>query len=241
MDGPYYNCQTRRTFKKQEPQDNLMQPNKLKANGIFLDLDGTLVDSTAAYIEAAKIGFRALGQEVPSAQIIMEIPRRIEQRQNINDLTGGCAEQFMPIYIKAFHSATERHAKLLPNVPSVLECLAERAKLALITMRHVPNQVIQKELDYLGISQYFTLVMTALDTSKPKPSPEALIRCVDTLDLKMCDCIIAGDSVNDMRAGKAAGSCTVAVLSGLYGREELAKEQPDLMLPDVTTLPEYIE
>jgi len=218
-----------------------MQPNKFKANGIFLDLDGTLVDSTAAYIEAAKISFQAIGKKVPPVQIIMEIPRRIEQRQSINDLTDGCAEQFMPLYIKAFHSATERHAKLLPNVTLTLECLAKKAKLALITMRHVPNQVIQKELDYLGISQYFNLVVTALDTSKPKPSPEALIRCVETLDLKMCDCIIAGDSVSDMRAGKAAGSRTVALLSGLYGSEELAKEQPDLMLPDITALPKHIE
>jgi HAD superfamily hydrolase (TIGR01509 family) len=212
-----------------------------KAKGIFLDLDGTLVDSTAAYIEAAKISFQALGRQMPPAEVMLEIPRRIEQRQSINDLTGGCAEQFLPIYLKAYYSTTERHAKLLPNAAFALESLAGKAKLALITMRHVPNQVIQKELDYLGISQHFSLVLTALDTSKPKPSPEALIRCVEKLDLKMCDCLIAGDSVNDMRAGKAAGSRTVAVLSGLYGRDELAQEQPDLMLPDVTVLPKYVE
>jgi HAD superfamily hydrolase (TIGR01509 family) len=231
----------RGTFKKQELQNNPMQPNKLKANGIFLDLDGTLVDSKAAYIEAAKISFHTLGKDAPSAQIMLEIPRRIEQRQSINDLIGDGAEQFMPIYLKAFYAATERHTKLLPNVALTLEGLAEKAKLTLITMRHVPNQVIQKELEYLGISQYFHLIVTALGTSKPKPSPEALIWCVKTLDLKMCECVIVGDSVNDMRAGKAAGSCTVAVLSGIYAREELAKEQPDLMLSDITLLPEYIE
>ena len=91
-------------------------------------------------------------------------------------------------------------------------------------MRHAPNQVIQKELDYLGISQYFTHVVTALDTSKPKPSPEALIQCVEALDVEMCDCIIAGDSVNDVRAGKAAGARTVAVLSGLYDMKNLPKK-----------------
>ena len=101
-------------------------------------------------------------------------------------------------------------------------------------MRHCPNQVIQKELDYFGIAKYFTHIVTAMDTSKPKPSPEALIQCVKALDLEMCDCIIVGDSVNDVRAGKAAGARTVAVLSGLFQREELTKECPDLILPDVT-------
>ncbi|MDR1993396.1 MAG: HAD family hydrolase [Nitrososphaerota archaeon] len=218
-----------------------MHPNKLTAKGIFLDLDGTLVDSTAAYIEAAKISFHNLHKETPPTQTILEIPRRIEQHQSINDLTGNCTEQFMPIYLKAFYAATKKHVKLLPNVAPTLEHLAKKAKLTLITMRHVPNQAIRKELDYLGISQYFNLIVTALDTTKPKPSPEALIWCVKTLNLEMRDCIIVGDSVNDMRAGKAAGSCTVAVLSGLYGREELANEQPDLMLPDITLLPKYIE
>jgi phosphoglycolate phosphatase len=57
----------------------------------------------------------------------------------------------------------------------------------------------------------------------------------------MCSCIIAGDSVNDVRAGKAAGAATVAVLSGLYKCEELVKECPDLILKDLTELPAYIK
>ena len=98
-----------------------------------------------------------------------------------------------------------------------------------------PKQAIIKELECFGISQYFTHVVTALDTAKPKPSPEALINCVKALDVDICDCIIAGDSVSDVRAGKAAGARTVAVLSGLFQCEELVKERPDLILNDVNS------
>jgi phosphoglycolate phosphatase-like HAD superfamily hydrolase len=108
-------------------------------------------------------------------------------------------------------------------------------------MRHAPKEVISKELDYFRISQYFKHVVTALDTSKPKPSPEALIQCARALDIEICDCLIAGDSVNDVRAGKAAGAVTVAVLSGLFGRNDLAKEKPDLILQDLSQLPQFIE
>jgi len=89
--------------------------------------------------------------------------------------------------------------------------------------------------------QYFTYVVTALDTHKPKPSPEALIKAVKALDINMCDCVIVGDSVTDVKAGKAAGAMTVAVLSGLFSREELAKEKPDLILKDVTELPLFLD
>jgi phosphoglycolate phosphatase len=61
------------------------------------------------------------------------------------------------------------------------------------------------------------------------------------LDVQICDCVIVGDSVSDVRAGKAAGARTVTVLSGLFSHEELAKEHPDLILEDVTQLPNHIE
>jgi HAD superfamily hydrolase (TIGR01549 family) len=218
-----------------------MNQKRWKAKGIFLDLDGTLVDSSGAYMEAGRIAFQAMKKKMPETKVLLEIPRRIEQHLTIDDLTHSHSKEFMQIYLKAYYSATEAKTKLLPNIVETLQTLSEKAKLALITMRHCPNQIIQKELDYFGIAKYFTYIVTAHDTTKPKPSPEALIRCGEALDLEMCDCIIAGDSVNDVRAGKAAGARTVAVLSGLFKRDELAKECPDLILPDVTMLQEFIE
>jgi len=218
-----------------------MQQNKLKAKGIFLDLDGTIVDSTNAYIEAARIAFTALDKPLPTTHVMFEIPRRIEQTLNIDDLTFGCTQKFMPIYLQAYHATTEKHAKLFPNTAHTIFELSKKAKLAVITMRHVPNEVIQKELDNMGIAQYFSHVMTSLDTAKPKPSPEQIILCAQKMGLEMEKCLIVGDSVNDVRAGKAAGAKTVAVLSGLYGKEVLAKEDPDLMLTELSLLPEHIE
>ena len=218
-----------------------MNQKRWKAKGIFLDLDGTVVDSTGAYIEAARVAFQAMGKKPPETKVLLEIPKRIEQHLTINDITHGNTKEFMQVYLRVYYSVTEAKTKPMANVSETLQTLSEKAKLALITMRHCTSQVIQKELDYFGIAKYFTHIVTAMDTSKPKPSPEALIQCVETLDLEMCDCIIAGDSVNDVRAGKAAGARTVAVLSGLFGREELVKECPDLILPDVSVLPEFIE
>lgn len=218
-----------------------MNENGFKVKGIFLDLDGTIVDSKEAYIEAARIAFQSVGQKPPEKKTALEIPRRLEQGLTISDIMNGDTKKFLVVYLKTYYSITQEKTKLLPNVSETIEILSEKAKLALITMRQVSKQVIIKELDCFGISKYFTHVVTALDTSKPKPSPEALIKCVKALDVEICDCIIAGDSVNDVRAGKAAGARTVAVLSGLFRCEELVKERPDLILHDVTALPGFIE
>ncbi len=217
-----------------------MNQNQLEARGIFLDLDGTILDSTEAYVEAANIAFEAVRLKKPQRAVALEIPRRLEQGLPISDLTDGKAKDMLHFYFEAFHSVAEAKTRLLPNVPDALATLSQQSKLALVTMRHVPSAVIEKELDNLDIARYFSHIVSALDTAKPKPSPEALIRCVEALDVDMCDCIIAGDSVSDVRAGKAAGARTVGLLSGLFCREELAKECPDLILPDVTALPKFV-
>lgn len=214
-----------------------MREYKFNPKCIFLDLDGTIVDPRQAYFEAAQIGFKAIGQEPPEMKVTFEIPKRMEQGLDLSELVYGDLNKFKLAYLQSYHVLTESKTKLLPNVATALETLSLKAKLALITMRHIPNQMVMKELNCFGIGKYFSSIMTALDTTKPKPSPEAIFKGIQKFNVNSCDCLIAGDSVNDIRAGKAAGIKTVGLLSGLYHHEELAKEDPDIILPDLTKLP----
>jgi phosphoglycolate phosphatase-like HAD superfamily hydrolase len=61
------------------------------------------------------------------------------------------------------------------------------------------------------------------------------------MDLDVSDCIIVGDSVSDIRAGKAAGAKTAAVLSGIFSFQELVKEKPNLIMQNINSLPYFIE
>jgi HAD superfamily hydrolase (TIGR01509 family) len=226
---------------KAKQRQQSMSGTKLKAKGIFFDLDGTIVDSREAYVEAARTAFQTMELEPLEAEAALEIPRRLEQKQPINHIVKGDINKFLDVYLQAYYSISKEKTTLIPNISTTLQTLSKKAKLALITMRSVPKKTITKELQHFGIAKYFTHVVTALDTHKPKPSPEALIKCKKALEIQICDCIIVGDSVNDIKAGKAAGTKTVAVLSGLFSHEELAKEQPDLILKDATALPNFIE
>ena len=218
-----------------------MNQKKLKVKGILFDLDGTIVDSKQAYVEAARAAFESAGQKPPETRDSLEIPRRLEQSLPINDIVRFDVQRFLDVYLKTYYNVTRTTTKLVPNVEAAMQVLSGKAKLALITMRFVPKTAVIEELERFGLAEYFTYVVTALDTHKPKPSPEALIKAVKALDVNMCDCVIVGDSVIDMRAGKAAGAMTVAVLSGLFSREELSRETPDLILKDVTELPLFLD
>jgi HAD superfamily hydrolase (TIGR01509 family) len=218
-----------------------MCETKIDAKGIFLDLDGTIVDSREAYYEAARTAFQAMGQKPLEPKATLEIPRRLERKQSLVDIIEGDTQRFLEIYLRTYYAITLYKTKPFPDVSTTLNILSRKAKLALITMRSATKENIMNELKHFDIAKYFTHVVTALDTRRPKPSPEALINCVKAIDARICDCIIVGDSISDIKAGKAAGAKTVAVLSGLFFKEELAKEKPDLILKNINMLPNHIQ
>ncbi|NWF86474.1 HAD family hydrolase [Candidatus Bathyarchaeota archaeon] len=219
-----------------------MKNGKLKVKGILLDLDGTIVDSKEAYKEAITTALRKMGQQIVEEKMVTEIPKRLELNLPIEEiLTDIDVQKFLSIYLNAYYQATAVKAKVLPNISETLRKLSEKAKLALITMRYVSKETVINELEKSGIAKYFQSIITALDTNAPKPSPEALIKCAMQLDVEMSDCVVVGDSVADIRAGKNAGIKTVAVLSGIFSRKELEREKPDLILESVNYLPDFIE
>jgi HAD superfamily hydrolase (TIGR01509 family) len=221
----------------------MLEMNELKLNvkGILFDLDGTILDTKPAYVEAGLIAFKFTGQEPPKVEVLLQLPKRIEQKQTISDIVKTDPQEFLSIYLETFYRIAKTKTKSMPGVAETLQTLSKKAKLAVITMRFMPKQLIFEELEQYGLAKYFAHIVTALDTHQPKPSPEALIKAVEALDVQMCECVIVGDSVSDVKAGKAVSIRTVALLSGLYSFDELAVTEPDLLLNDVSELPKYIE
>jgi phosphoglycolate phosphatase len=220
-----------------------MSDMKLRVKAVLFDLDGTIVDSREAYLFAMKTALARLGKkDVVNAKLATEIPKRLEQNLLIDDVIQGVdAEKFLEQYLSTYYQTTAARAKPMPNASHTLKELSGRVKLALTTMRCVPQEKVMEELSRYDLAKYFRCIVTAFDTCDPKPSPEALLMCAKQLNTKISECAVVGDSVVDVRAGKSAGTKTVAVLSGIFSRRELEKENPDLILESIKNLPKYLE
>jgi HAD superfamily hydrolase (TIGR01509 family) len=219
-----------------------MEGARMKTKCILIDLDGTILDSRGAYIEAAKNAFEALGRKTVPSKTVMELPKRLEQDLPIGSLLAGLDQsKFLQVYLKQFYKAAAEKTEPFPNIEETLRRLSEKAQLALTTRRSVPAKDIFHVLEKFGLAKYFQKIITSLDTRNPKPDPEALMKCVQHLGAKTDDCIVVGDSVVDIRAGKNAAIRTVAVLSGIFRRKELEREKPDLILKNISELPRFLE
>ncbi|MCK4474481.1 HAD family hydrolase [Candidatus Bathyarchaeota archaeon] len=219
-----------------------LKDKKLKVRGIMLDLDGTIVDSKKAYLEALKAAFNAVGEETFNSKMAIEIPKRLEQRLPINDMIKGAdSQKFLEVYLKTYYAVPLLKTELLPQISETLKDLSQKAELALVTQRRVPKEKVIEELENLGLAKYFKTVVTGLDTDHPKPSPDAVIKCAEKMNVPLCECAIIGDSVVDIKAGKLAGAKTVAVLSGIYTRKELEPEKPDLIIENINEFPKFLD
>jgi len=226
----------------------MVKRKRLRVKALLIDLDGTLVDSTQAYKEAGKAGFAAIGlPNFNDDKIAFEVARRLERNLPIDDLftkfhvEGEVEEHFLPAYLKAYYSVVLIKSKPLPNAKETLKRLSQHFPLALITLRYVTREQVIAELKHLSLKKYFRAVVTALEVKQPKPSPDAFLTAAKRLGVPINQCAIVGDSIVDIQAGKSAGAKTIAVLSGLFTREELSKQKPDFIIKDINSLPNFLQ
>jgi phosphoglycolate phosphatase len=223
-----------------------MSTRRLRVKALMIDLDGTLVDSTSALVEAAKQALTATSLHHVNPQIGVDIARRLQSNLPLNDLlnkkgiVGVKKQQFIKAYLNAFHDLTLTETKPLPNVHKTLQKLSKHMPLALITRRSTSKKQLRKELKRLQFSSYFKVIVTSQDVTQPQPSPEILLKAALQLGVSTEECAFVSDSIVDIQAGKAAGITTIAVLSGLFSRKELEKWKPNFITENINHVPDIL-
>lgn len=123
---------------------------------------------------------------------------------------------------------------LIPGVANMLACLAERYPLAIVSARGRAGA--QTFLKQYGLAAHFRCVVTAQTCRYTKPYPHPIRWAAREMNVPVENCVMIGDTVTDIRAGKAAGAQTVGVLCGFGKEAELRRAGADLILNSTTDL-----
>jgi beta-phosphoglucomutase len=206
-------------------------------HAVLFDWDGTLADTREVIVAT----FKQVSREAGATGSAEFIERRIGTgaAQTFKEIlqAGGkhfddtLIEKLLEKKIQAERNMSSR-VKLLPGVLSLLEALHERIVLALASMNNRP--VIECLLNSMKIRNLFKVVVTVEDVTKFKPDPEIFLKCATKLQCKPEECIVVEDSIFGVQAAKAAGMECIAVLTGVYSREELKMANPGLIVNSLT-------
>jgi HAD superfamily hydrolase (TIGR01509 family) len=118
--------------------------------------------------------------------------------------------------------------KLFEGAIELLESLHGKVKLALASMSN--REVINYMLNVMDLRRFFDVVLTVDEVHNSKPDPEIFSKSALRLEINPTKCVVVEDSIFGVEAAKAAKMSCIAVLTGVYSREELKKANPDLIV-----------
>ncbi|HEB52352.1 MAG TPA: HAD-IIIA family hydrolase [bacterium] len=117
-------------------------------------------------------------------------------------------------------------ATLFPGVQEHLERLAaDGHPIAVVTNK--PERFARPLAEHLGLGAFTDVVIGGDTLPTRKPDPAMLRHALERLDASSVDAVMVGDGLQDLRAGKALGSRTIACLFGYGDPAALRREGAD--------------
>jgi HAD superfamily hydrolase (TIGR01509 family) len=188
-------------------------------HGMIFDIDGTLVDTNPAHVEAWRQAFKRLGYDVPPERIEVEIGKggdllvpsilgeAVEERHG-EVLRKAQKEEFLSI-------ARQERFRVFPCVPELFQALRQRGiRTALATSSN--RKHLQAICDSAGIDlpSLADVLVTKEEAEASKPAPDLVIVAWEKLRLSPAECAMVGDTVYDAQACRRAAVVFLGVSSG---------------------------
>lgn len=205
-------------------------------NVLLFDLDGTLVDSAPDLTLAVNKTLRDLNKEEFDQQTIHHwvgngakvlIERALSGSSKINpQLDLALAQDALAIFLAHYQQCLCVESTLYDDVKSGLVALKNAGyRLAIITNK--PAAFIQPIVSGLGIDNLFELLIGGDTLPQKKPHPAPLIYALKQLNVSAEQCVMIGDSKNDILAAKAANIDSVGLTYGYNYGEHINQYQPN--------------
>lgn len=214
---------------------------------VIIDLDGTLVDSVPDLAFCVDTMMERLGRapygEAKVREWVGNGVERLVKRALIGRLEGEPDEQAfaeaLPIFMELYAENTSGRSQLYPGVREGLDWLAGTGmKLACVTNKAA--RFTEPLLKDLGVYDYFGLVISGDTLSRKKPDPEPLLHAAEHFGIAPADCLMVGDSVNDVKAARAAGFAVVCVPYGYNHGNDIREAEPDAVIENLAALRETL-
>ena len=195
----------------------------LSASALLFDLDGTLADTAPDLARALNRVLRAL--DCPAVTLentrnwIGNGMRRLLERALAGDGEKKASPEFVdrgvvlfePFYAEAVWTDSVCY-------PGVVDGLAKLKRMGykMGCVTNKPRSCTGALLEHSGLVDFFEVVVAGDDLVETKPAPAPLLYAADQLQVGPQDCVVIGDSQNDVNAARAAGMAVLVVTWGYH-------------------------
>lgn len=210
---------------------------------ICFDVDGTISDTDDLWVDSFVRRLALLSRLFPGgdmrafarwAIMVAESPANLVynllDRVNLDD---DVARLYSYISQRRI-GRKPRSFLMVQGIAELLANLHQHYPLAVVSARDEASTLAF--LNQFDLLRYFQAVATAQTCTHTKPFPDPILWAAERMGVLPQHCLMVGDTVVDMRAGKLAGAQTVGVLCGFGQEPELRRAGADLILPHTAAL-----
>ncbi len=206
---------------------------------VIFDLDGVLVD-TEIWWDEARTAFAARHDrswtEADRTAIMGGNTREwtiaMQDRLHLPDLPLDVFEkEVVGAMVDRYRTAG---APRIAGAEEAVRRIAARLPVAVASSAH--PAVIAAGLDALGLAGLFEAVASSDEVARGKPEPDVYRLAAARLGVEPADCLIVEDSLNGVRAGRAAGAVVVLIPNQAVPPAPGAREAATLVIDRIDLL-----
>ena len=216
---------------------------------ILFDLDGTLVDSAPDLALSLNMMLESLDKKPYPLETIhswvgngaLTLTKRALSGSKEIDTTldTQLVNQALDLFLKFYAKNVCVKTQPYDGVKETLKYLQDKNyKMAIVTNK--PYAYIEPILTTLKLEDFFTLYIGADSLDKKKPDPMPLLHLSSTLNVAVQNCVMVGDSKNDIIASQAANMESIAVSYGYNYDEDIAIYKPTVIIDSFSQIQELL-
>jgi sugar-phosphatase len=187
---------------------------------VVFDMDGVLVDSEPIWRAVEREVFGGVGIDITDEDLlptmgvrVADVVARWHRRHPWDEPS---RERVTETIVDRVAETIERHGELNGGAARAIDYIGGLG-LPMALASSSPMRLIRAVLSMGGLTDRFAVVLTAEDETRGKPDPAVYVSAARRLGVMPERCLAVEDSINGVRAAKAAGMVCVAVPAGGAG------------------------
>lgn len=192
----------------------------LAVDTVVLDVDGTLVDSVYAHVQAWAHAFHAIGADVPTWRVHRAIGMGGDRL--VAEVAGQRVEDALGDEVRTLHGEYYESlfplVRALPGADDLLALLRKSGYTVVLATSGSPGE-IDRALDLLTASDVASALVTSSEVPESKPAADLVEAALERAGSRRA--VMVGDSVWDVGAARRVGLPTIGLRCGGFSEAEL--------------------